>query len=755
MPRHTSASALRTALLVLIVGLIATGGWRPTHVLAANPPASCAADSGSATISGTVTFPGGAPANLILVTAYTTYGDRGGYDYTDTSGNYQITGLIGGSYLLKFEPYSGGYATEWYNNQPSPLTTAPVTVPDGGSVTGVNVELALGARFSGQVTAEGGGPIQYINVRVYDSAGQQVASASTDAAGNYITNPGLPSGSYRVAFASGAGYLGSFYDGAATLEEATPLAVTAPAVRNDIDAALAPGGEIRGTVTDATTGLPIASASVSASGANGSASDYTDAAGNYVLTGLGSGSYTVRAGPTFGGTLVGEERTASVSAPDATTGIDFALSHGGAITGVVRGPGGTPLQNITIYISNEDGSFQDYVNTNASGVYLAEGLPSGEYTVFFRPNAHIPEVYDDNSQYQEADRITVTAPETVTGIDAQLAQGAAVRGTVTDATTGLPIEDIFVEILDLDGGRIDTDFTDSAGTYEIPSTLPSGSYLVRFNAEDRNAGCAYVTAYYGGALTLDEATPVELTAPNVATNIDAELSRGSIIFGRVTDAETGAPITSGSVVVRDSEGEFAMFGRISFLGGYRTGTGLPSGSYTIEFRDGDGGYVDEFYDDQPTLATATPVVLNAPTDLTGIDAELVKGGLISGIATDSATGGPFTDGYVIVYDTSGNEVGYGDIGSDGSYDVLDGLATGSYYVAVVPYSTEEEQVAGVMAAPSIGPTLDSATYGQMTTFYGDSFGPGGATPVAVTAGATTPSIDITVRRGVILPITGR
>jgi hypothetical protein len=46
------------------------------------------------------------PVKTVLVTAYTSYGDRGGYAYTDASGVYQITGLIGGSYILKFEPQS-------------------------------------------------------------------------------------------------------------------------------------------------------------------------------------------------------------------------------------------------------------------------------------------------------------------------------------------------------------------------------------------------------------------------------------------------------------------------------------------------------------------------------------------------------------------------------------------------------------------------------------------------------------------------
>ncbi len=756
MPRHQSVLAARTTLLVLLAAVVILGSWQPTRVMAAMLPASCAPNSGSATISGNVTLAGGGPANLVEVTAYTTYGVYAGVDYTDASGNYQITGLIAGSYLLRFSPRSGDHAEEWYNDQPSALTATPVTVADGGSVTGIDVELALGARFSGQVTAEGGGPLQSIEVVVYDSDGRQVARATTDASGNYTTRPGLPSGSYRIEFRSGSGYLGSFYNGKPSLAEAEPLVATAPTVVSGVNAVLARGGEIRGTVTDATTGLPLSGIYVSASGENGFDAGLTDSSGNYVLRGLGSGSYQVWARTLLDSVnLVEQERTVTVSAPSATTGVDFAMSPGGTITGRVTGPGGTPLDGIAVFISNQDGSYQKYAYTNASGVYQATGMPSGEYTVFFRPADYIPERYNDRPADEQGDPITVTAPETVANIDAQLARGGGIRGKVTDATTGQPLEGVGVSILDMNGNVVESKYTAADGTYEIAGILPSGSYLVHFSSYSYNASCAYISAYYGGAQTLEEATPVNVTAPNVTPNVDAQLKRGSIIFGRVTEAGTGAPITKGTVIVRNAQGVVVTTGWLTFLGGYHTGSALPSGSYTVQFTDGDGGYVDEFYDDKPTLATATPVVVTAPNDVTGIDAELVKGGIISGRATDAATGAPFTNGYVIVYDASGNEVGYGSIKSDGSYNVLDGLATGSYYVAVIPYSLLPGQVAGVASVASISAVLDSATYGQMATFYGGSFGPGGSTPVAVTAGDTTSGIDIAVRRGVALPLASR
>jgi hypothetical protein len=192
--KRRSLPTLMFAILVLLLGISSSAAHPPMIALAAALPASCAPDSGSGTISGTVTAPGGVPLSAVQVTAYTIYGDRGGYAYSDASGNYQVTGLIAGSYILEFKPGSG-YAVEWYNNQPTALTAASVTVSTGGTTGTINAQMELGARFSGQVLGDGSGPLQSAQISVYDSSGQYVAGAYTDAAGNYTTSPGLATGS--------------------------------------------------------------------------------------------------------------------------------------------------------------------------------------------------------------------------------------------------------------------------------------------------------------------------------------------------------------------------------------------------------------------------------------------------------------------------------------------------------------------------------------------------------------------------------
>ncbi len=731
------------ALTAILLAVASFGALRPAISHAAPGPVSCAADSGSATISGTVTGDGAAPLANTLVSAYTAYGQRGGYAYTSAIGVYTIPNLIAGSYLLKFEPGSGIYAPEWYNNQPSALTATPVAVASGATVVGINAQLAAGAQFSGQVTGEGVGALDNVPVTVYNSEGSQVASGYSNAAGSYTTRPGLMNGSYRIEFGDSGAFNGEYYSDKPSLEAATALVVSAPTVQSGINATLARGGSIGGKVVSAATGLPIVGAQVSANGPGDSGYDYTDASGNYLIDGLASGSYSVNVETPSGQNLISIEQTAAVTAPGATAGVNFTMSVGGTITGRVTDGAGAPLKDITIFYRNESGSVQDYIYTNASGVYTATALPSGSYEVLFRPSAYIPEAYNDQPDFNNATRIPLVAPATVRNIDASLAKGASVSGRVTDAATGDPIAGVFVEVLDSTGGRTATATTQADGKYLTDSELPSGRYTVRFNADDRNRSCAYVTEYYNGRTSGAAADALNLTAPNIAANIDATMDRGSIIFGKVTDAVTGAPITSGRVTIFDGAGKSISSGRISFTGGYQTDA-IASGSYRVFFGDDTQGYIDEYYNDKPTLALATPLVIAAPTDRVGIDAALAKGGAISGTVTDVA-GAPFAAGYIEVYDAAGSFMTYGSISNDGTYIVTSGLPTGSYRVAAVPYS---QSMVGASA-------VETAQLGYATTFAPSTLIAASATLVSVTAPATTPNIAIRMQRGVYLPAIGR
>lgn len=720
---------------------------------AAGSEPMCYALGGTGKITGTVTAAGGGPLQYVQITAYTAHGDRVTSASTNIAGVYQINNLIAGNYIIEFRPNSGNTMSEWYGNQPTALTATPVTVSDGATTSGINAVLDPGAQFLGLVRGADGSSIQSVLVTVYDSEGRQVASDYTDSSGNFLTQPGLRMGSYRIGFSQAYDFIDSFYNDKASLDEAEPLLVSGSGIIPNINPILARGGVITGKVTDAATGLPIVSSNVSAYSNNDGGYDYTDASGTYTITGLMSGSYSISAGPFVDtSNLIREEQTTIVTASQTTSNVNFQLSAGGTLSGRVSSAG-IPLKDIVVYISDDTGDYQNYVITNASGIYTTTALPSGEYTVFFRPTSYIPEYYNDHKvDAGQRDRVIITAPNTVTGIDAELAPGSSISGKVVDADTNLPLQGIFVEILNMQGRRVETATTAADGSYTSSTSLASGSYLVRFNADNRNTTCAYVTEYYSDSLTMAGATPVQVVAPNIVTGINGALSRGSIIFGKLSDEATAAPITGGIVRVSYPDGTFARWGRLNMFGGYHTETALPSGNYIVMFDDNDNGYIDEYYDNQLTKEAANLVTLSAPTNIYNINAALRKGALISGQVKAADTGLPFTDGYVIVYDLVGNEIAGASLEDDGSYLVSAGLAPGDYLVAAMPYSFEGSEVTSLLPAQGI-PAPARSSY--VLSFHGGAITTATAKKVTITTATTISGIDISMLHGVWLPGTMR
>ncbi len=747
-----------TLFMGLVAGTFAMSG-QPAAAAFAAPlsvplaAVACAPDSGGGSIMGQVTRPGGIPVKSVNVQAYTTTGQRAAYVSTDDTGTYTLSGLITGNYLLYFDTSNTGtvYAPEWYNNQATATTAMLVAVTDGMATTGINVELAAGSQFSGRVIGEDSLPLQSVNVRVYDSSGQSVGGGYTDAAGNYTTTPGLPSGDYRIFFDTPIGkpYLAEYYTDQATLETANVLSVTAPAPRTDVDAVLARGAQISGRVTSAETGDPLVNIRVSISGEGGSDSISTNSSGFYTSTaGLRSGSYTVSFRPIFDTqNLIVSSQTVSVTVPNMLSGVDAVLSPGGILAGMVTAPDNTPIQSVSVYVSNTDGSYQRYVYTAADGTYTAMGLPSGSYRASFRKNGYISEIYDDQPGYQQADLIPVTAPDTTADIDAVLAPGGSISGKVTDATTGMPIELVFVEVLDQDGGRVESAFTNAAGEYTMPATLASGTYRVRFNPDNRFASCGYVLEYYNDRFNQDDATLVPVTAPNTTANINAEMSLGSNISGRVTEDGTGAIIAGINVSVYNAQGDVVASGRTTFTGGYLTTPGVPSGDYRVLFRDYDTGYIDEYYSDKLSLDTANAIPITAPNTVTGIDAALAQGGTISGRVTAGDTSAALAYVSVMVYDADGNVVAYASTDKDGRYQVLAGLPSGDYRVGFKAWNECCESAAAALAQGGL-----PLANGYLPMFYRNSLSLANADPVNIISPNETTGIDVVMKRGTYLPL---
>ena len=202
------------------------------------------------------------------------------------------------------------------------------------------------------------------------------------------------------------------------------------------------------------------------------------------------------------------------------------------------------------------------------------------------------------------------------------------------------------------------------------------------------------------------------------------------ISGTVTDGLSHQPAAAVQVSVYDPSGTLISSTCTGSDGGYVFG-GLNAGDYRVGFESTQGSfkvcggrtnYLPEFYDRQPTLASANTVTVAANATTPGINAVLEPGGAIAGTATDATNSAPAANVEVQAFDGAGSLVSATCTAPDGTY-ALFSLASGSYRVQF----------------------LNSASCGQSTP-YRDQFYNGQSTlaaahPVAVTVTQTTSAID--------------
>jgi len=346
------------------------------------------------------------------------------------------------------------------------VTSTPVTVTEGATTTGIDAALATGGAITGTVTdAEGTHDgLAGVQVRVeIPSNGNYYGFATTAADGSYAVR-GMPAGTdYRVCFfayeatggsAEALGYLDQCYDNQPTSGTPTPVTVTLGAYRAGVDAALAVGGAVSGTVSEAGGshhGLANVSVGVYSPSANAVSSATTGADGTYTARGLPAATdYQVcfySSGATGGSsaatgyleqcfdnqptTVTPTPVTVSVGATRA--GVDAALVAGGAISGTVSEAGGTQhgLENAWLEVSSASTGTFTYAITAADGSYTASSLPAAtDYTVCFHGGGatggssdalgYEDQCYDSQSISGTPTPVTVIAGAATTAVDAAL-----------------------------------------------------------------------------------------------------------------------------------------------------------------------------------------------------------------------------------------------------------------------------------------------------------------------------------------------
>jgi hypothetical protein len=490
--------------------------------------------------------------------------------------------------------------------------------------------------------------------------------------------------------------------------KANLVVVRANKITQHIDATMRRGAVIIGTATGR-RGRGVAKVCVVATAPNGTASEgqvATGRDGRYRFEALDPGRVRVGFFPDCGGFRVsaylaqwwpGKPTEAKSGLIRLRFGshrshVDARLVLGGTISGTIRfrNRHGRPLKGICVFVqpANQPFSIGFDAFSLANGFYAVHGLPTGRYSVSFGPGCN------DNGNYLYQNYphdVTVRLSKVTGNINAYMQPGAIITGTVTDKATGKPLSGICVLINNGDGMAE----TGRDGTYYANQLTP-GQVPVEFdNCANRGN---YAPQYYPGQLNPAAGGLVSLRGGAVTSRINAAMTPGATISGRLTSPSgdglrnvcadgvpTGGGLPASSFVV-----QFGYFAQSSKGGRYAV-ENLPPGQYQVAF-GGCGGpnVADQWFMDQTDPSKAAEINLAAGQHVAQINAVMQSAGVITGtIRGPASQRGTFVCMYVTNASTGIHafEEPLFPLGVGDSY-VIGGLATGSYVVEFQPCGGE-------------------------------------------------------------------
>jgi invasion protein IalB len=680
-------------------------------------------------IDGVVTDDTGAPAPAVCVGAFS-----GGPAYrsfsasTSVTGYYRMADMPTGDYSVSF--HDCDYQDYGWASYPGPVTVS------SGTFTTANSTLERVAALSGTVTDAAGGPISGACVNVIDAPHHNGSGTQTSVTGYYQLT-GLRASSYSVEFRgcdpAGENWAAEWWDDKPSEATSDRIDLRPGDRQAGIDAVLAPGAAITGSVTDESDNA-IASMCVQAYTPDGESRGFahTSVTGFYRIAGLQPGDYKVNytscnsngsSSPSFAAEwwddkpTLGTADAVTTAAGTTAEHIDAVLAPAGTISGRITDTAGNPLSGICMAAYDSDNIHVTYNWTNPDGTYELTGMGNASYRVRASDctmGAYATEWYNDKPTRAQADLVAATAGGTTAGIDFSLARAGSVSGVVTDAG-GRELQGVCVQTFDPDGSPGHETSTSITGFYRL-SSLHSGDNYVQFrdcggrglpsewfdDKPDR-ASATPVTAGPDQEVTANASLGV-LAPPGAPTNAFAHPADGSAtVTWSAPASDGGGPIT-GYTVTASPGGTSATTNQTSVtLQGLANGT---SYTFTVRATNGAG--------DGPESAPSEPVtparVPDAPT------AVAATGGNASAAVSWTAPasdGGSEVTGYTVTASPGGTTAA-----ATGTSTTVTGLKNGTSYTFTV------------RAGNRVGSSSESAPSNAVTP----ATTPGAPTDVAATAG---------------------
>ncbi len=387
-------------------------------------------------ISGQVTKPtgGGVLAQLTIIDMDEDFNQA--TVMTDSSGNYQVSGLPSGHYCVAAVDLTNTYAKQAYLHAPNCRTNpTPVAVTQGSATTGINIALAVGGKIGGTITFPPSIANISATITILDGSAY-FPYVNVTANGPYLSTP-LPAGTYCMLVRSGySPFLAQPTFGYASGTCATkPIVVTDNAVTT-VNITVPLGGTISGFMLNP-DGRPVPQGRYPSSSApTGETNLAFD--GAYVLTNLPTGNYCVmaRSNAVYAVPLVYKSgfscsngaTLVPVTAGANTPNINLEYTSAGTVTGEVRVPLGATFtgavefrrtdaaqEAITVEVADDSGGVRPVVYSGSvpPGTYCVLATSDGTGAVGSR-------AYGGTSGCDGATPVVVPVNQTVRSIDITL-----------------------------------------------------------------------------------------------------------------------------------------------------------------------------------------------------------------------------------------------------------------------------------------------------------------------------------------------
>lgn len=577
MPARRVTSRLSVIVLAVLLGLSAS--------LTSAPASSAEAPTGS--ISGALRDADSAPVSGVSVTGYAfdenyqKWVVRFG-DVTDAGGAFELADLPPGAYRVGFveDRWPRALAPTYWGGVSTVEEATSITVGPSGQVDDIDLIASPASTLSGTLTAPGSEGFDQESPTIYyqlyrrivvDDVVSWLLVSDLHSAPHSYTIEGLAAGTYRMHFQTySQRYMPQFWKGAETLETATDITVGTGQRVTGIDGQLRQSPALSGSVRGV-DGTPMKGVEVEVfrlqSGGSGSywttfSGAVTRADGTFTVT-LRPGEYKVFARHDGFTTTYWKNAT---TLDDATivkhvegtpTDLAMTLAPRGSISGRVVSVDDTPLDQIhaTLYTEVTDGDDDQWEEvrtqtSNANGAWSFEGVSPGRYVVGFSDprGTYASEYFDDTPYFALAEELVVSSGSIVSGIDAELAVGGSVAGTVSGPGS-LEREAVGVtayQRADVGDGLewmpVDTAEVTAQGQYLIDGLGP-GDYRIEFFDHSGTAAAEY----WDDADDIDDADDVEVVEGRTREGVDASLVELLPMENTVRPSVQGSP-TPGSTI---------------------------------------------------------------------------------------------------------------------------------------------------------------------------------------------------------------